>query len=142
MAIILMVIILIQKQRLFMEVFYDRKEEFKVLGDIERQSARNACFTVVTGRRRIGKTELLKKFMEGKENELVVLHNVDFSVKKGEFVAIVGASGSGKSTLMNIIGCLDTADEGYYYIDGQDVSDLSEHDQAVLRNRKIGFIFQ
>lgn len=50
-----------------MEAFYDRKEEFKVLGDIERQSARNACFTVVTGRRRIGKTELLKKFMNGKK---------------------------------------------------------------------------
>jgi putative ABC transport system ATP-binding protein len=57
-------------------------------------------------------------------------------------VAIVGASGSGKSTLMNIIGCLDTPDEGNYYIEGQDVTFLSERELATMRNRKIGFIFQ
>ena len=70
------------------------------------------------------------------------LDGVSLTIMDREFVAIIGASGSGKSTLMNIIGCLDTADEGTYIIDGQDVSYLSEHDQSIMRNRKIGFIFQ
>ncbi len=84
----------------------------------------------------------IKKIYQLGEEPVYALNGVTLTIKDREFVAIVGASGSGKSTLMNIIGCLDTADEGHYYIDGQDVSDLSEHDQAVLRNRKIGFIFQ
>ena len=70
------------------------------------------------------------------------LDGVSLTIEDHEFVAIIGASGSGKSTLMNIVGCLDTADEGTYIIDGADVSSLSEHDQSIMRNRKIGFIFQ
>ncbi len=84
----------------------------------------------------------IKKIYELGDEEVHALDGVDLTIRDKEFVAIIGASGSGKSTLMNIIGCLDTADEGTYLIDGQDVSDLSEHDQSIIRNRKIGFIFQ
>ena len=84
----------------------------------------------------------IKKIYQLGDEEVHALDGVDLTIRDKEFVAIIGASGSGKSTLMNIIGCLDTPDEGTYMIDGQDASDLSEHDQAILRNRKIGFIFQ
>ena len=85
---------------------------------------------------------IYKKFMEGKENELVVLHNVDFSVKKGEFVAIVGASGSGKSTLMNIIGALDRPSEGTYRLHDVDVVSADDTKLSHIRNQQIGFVFQ
>ena len=77
----------------------------------------------------------------GEEN-VRVLKNVSLQIKHGEFVSILGASGSGKSTLMNIIGCMDTADDGTYLLDGEDVSALNAAQLADLRNRKIGFIFQ
>jgi putative ABC transport system ATP-binding protein len=67
---------------------------------------------------------------------------VDLVVERGDYVAIMGASGSGKSTLMNIIGCLDVPTRGRYLIDGVDVRRLDEKRQAIVRNRKIGFIFQ
>jgi len=76
------------------------------------------------------------------ENSLTVLHNVDLEVKKGEFVAIIGKSGSGKSTLMNILGCLDTATSGTYFIDGNDVSTMTVDQLARIRNKNVGFIFQ
>ncbi len=84
----------------------------------------------------------VKKIYQVGEEEVHALDGVSLVIQDKEFVAVIGASGSGKSTLMNIIGCLDTADEGEYYLDGQDVSDLSEHDQSILRNQKIGFVFQ
>ncbi|MGQ0843022.1 MAG: ABC transporter ATP-binding protein [Sporichthyaceae bacterium] len=68
--------------------------------------------------------------------------HVDLTVAKGDYVAIMGASGSGKSTLMNIVGCLDGPSAGRYLIDGVDVRRLDEHQLSVVRNRKIGFIFQ
>ena len=71
-----------------------------------------------------------------------VLEDIFLSVQKGEFLSITGKSGSGKSSLMNIIGCLDTADSGEYYLDGTDVSEMREKDLARLRSRNIGFIFQ
>ncbi len=71
-----------------------------------------------------------------------VLHGVNFSMQRGEFVAIMGQSGSGKSTLMNILGCLDTPSGGDYLLDGKQVSALSRAQLAVLRNKTIGFVFQ
>jgi len=70
------------------------------------------------------------------------LDGVDLLIDQGEFVAVMGPSGSGKSTLMNILGCLDRASEGQYILAGEDVSDLEKPQLAVIRNRKIGFIFQ
>lgn len=70
------------------------------------------------------------------------LDHVSLTVSRGDFVSIIGPSGSGKSTLMNVVGCLDTPNEGTYWLDGEEVSRLSENKLAVIRNRKIGFIFQ
>lgn len=70
------------------------------------------------------------------------LNGVSFTMGDHEFVAVVGPSGSGKSTLMNVIGCLDTADEGVYRLDGQDITDYTEYELGLVRSRKIGFIFQ
>ena len=76
------------------------------------------------------------------ENIVTALDGVDISIRPREFVSIIGPSGSGKSTLMNIIGCLDVADEGEYLLDGQAIEDYSEDELAVVRSRKIGFVFQ
>ena len=84
----------------------------------------------------------IKKIYQLGDEEVHALDGVSLTIEDREFVAIIGASGSGKSTLMNIIGCLDTADEGSYCIDGQEVSNLTEKEQSIMRNRRIGFIFQ
>lgn len=74
--------------------------------------------------------------------KVFALKDASLHVREGEFVSIVGPSGSGKSTMMNIIGCLDTADEGEYFLDGQIVEEYSERELTRIRSKKIGFIFQ
>lgn len=71
-----------------------------------------------------------------------VLKQINFQVKKGEFVAILGPSGSGKTTLMNMIGCMDVCDSGEYYLEGQPIHLMAEKEMAAVRNKEIGFIFQ
>ena len=76
------------------------------------------------------------------ENEVRAIDGISMKIYKGEFVAIVGQSGSGKSTCMNIIGCLDVPTSGTYLLDGKDVSHMNDDEQAEIRNKKLGFIFQ
>ena len=85
---------------------------------------------------------ITKSFFIGKQNQLDILRNININVKKGEFLAIVGASGSGKSTLMNIIGALDRQTSGEYILDGIDISQINDNKLSEIRNKKIGFVFQ
>ncbi len=85
----------------------------------------------------------IKKYYQMSADSVVkALDDVSLTINDGEFVSIIGPSGSGKSTLMNIIGCLDKATSGEYYVDGVQISKFSENALAALRNKKIGFIFQ
>lgn len=85
---------------------------------------------------------IVKTYYLGKPNELEILHGINLTVNKGEFISIVGESGSGKSTLMNIIGVLDRQTQGNYYLEGQDVNGMSDEVRSAIRNRRIGFVFQ
>lgn len=84
----------------------------------------------------------ITKVYKSGEEDTIALGGVDLTVKKGEFVAIMGPSGSGKSTLMHIIGLLDRPTAGQYKLDGKDVSKISKKQQAKIRNQEIGFVFQ
>ncbi len=85
--------------------------------------------------------DLRRDFVVGSE-VVHALRGVSFSINPGEFVSIMGTSGSGKSTMLNILGCLDRPTSGRYFIDGQDVSNCSKDELSMIRNRKIGFVFQ
>src|SRR5271165_2895239 len=85
--------------------------------------------------------DLWKTYIMG-DQEIHAVSGVDIEIRRGEYVAIMGPSGSGKSTLMNLIGCLDTASKGLYYLNGKLVSDMSDDELARIRNKEIGFVFQ
>ncbi|MCK4918343.1 MAG: ABC transporter ATP-binding protein [Candidatus Pacebacteria bacterium] len=84
----------------------------------------------------------LTKIYKTGNTETRALWDVSFKIKEGEFVAIIGPSGSGKSTLMHMLGALDTPTSGEYFLDGNDVSNFSDDELAVIRKKKIGFVFQ
>ena len=88
------------------------------------------------------KVEDLCKIYNPGENEVRALDHVSLEIKKGELVAIIGQSGSGKSTFMNMLGCLDVPTSGKYYLNGTDVSEMTDNELSEVRNREIGFIFQ
>lgn len=84
----------------------------------------------------------ISKYYNDGEKSVTALKNVSITINKGEFVAIAGPSGSGKSTLMNMIGCIDTQSDGEYFLDGTNITDMSDDELSGIRNQKIGFIFQ
>ena len=88
------------------------------------------------------KVEDLCKIYNPGENEVRALDHINLEIDEGEFVAIIGQSGSGKSTFMNMLGCLDVPTSGKYYLNGTDVSTMTDNQLSEIRNREIGFIFQ
>ena len=86
-------------------------------------------------------TDICKDYIQGKE-PVRVLKNINLTVERGDYLAIMGPSGSGKTTLMNIIGCLDVADAGSYHLDNLPIESYTENQLAQIRNQKIGFVFQ
>lgn len=86
-------------------------------------------------------TDICKDYQQGKE-PVRVLKNINLTVEKGDYLAIMGPSGSGKTTLMNLIGCLDVPTSGTYELDGKNLQNLSDDDLADIRNKHIGFVFQ
>ena len=90
----------------------------------------------------INMSGIVKRFFIGQPNELEILHGIDLTVKRGEFISVVGSSGSGKSTLMNLIGALDRATLGSYVLEDTVIEEAKDIELSYIRNQKIGFVFQ
>lgn len=88
------------------------------------------------------KTERIEKYYGNKNNVTKALDDISFSVYKGEFIGVMGASGSGKATLLNVISTIDSVSAGHIYLDGEDVTGISERNLAKFRREKLGFVFQ
>ena len=102
---------------------------------------RESAPATAAGKALIQLEEVTKTYDSG-ENAVQALRGIDVAITRGEFVSIIGPSGSGKSTLMHILGCLDNPSSGKYWLDGEDVAEMSSRELARIRNRKIGFVFQ
>src|SRR3954467_2094799 len=103
--------------------------------NLEMRSAAAAADQVI-------RVEDLHKYYDLGETKVHALRGVSLDIKRGEFVAVMGASGSGKSTMMNILGCLDKPSTGRYLLEGVDVAGFDKKKLAEIRNRRIGFVFQ
>jgi putative ABC transport system ATP-binding protein len=113
----------------------------RIAGPPAAEGAASVASPARTARPVVELRGITKIFGEG-DATVVALDGVDLVIDRGDYVAVMGASGSGKSTLMNIIGCLDAATRGRYLLDGVDTRNLDQRRQAIVRNRKIGFMFQ
>jgi putative ABC transport system ATP-binding protein len=113
-----------------------------VFGLFKGKNGQNGAQPDENARRAVIDIRGITKVYKMGEVEVHALSGVDLTIYEGEFLSIMGPSGSGKSTLMNILGCLDQPTSGEYYLDGVNVSKLSEAELAVIRNKKIGFVFQ
>ena len=91
---------------------------------------------------KIIETHEISRMYKMGDNIVNALQSISISIDKGEYVAFMGPSGSGKSTLMNIVGCLDSPSDGTYMLNGQEVSEMTENELAMIRNKEIGFVFQ
>jgi putative ABC transport system ATP-binding protein len=112
------------------------------LGSIDASAPIHAAALAAERSRALIHLSQVTKTYDAGELAVMALRSVDLDVEKGQMVAVVGPSGSGKSTLMHIMGCLDTPTDGCYFLDGEDVSEMSSFKLAAARNKKIGFVFQ
>ncbi len=109
---------------------------------LKRKNEKLEALSAETERKVVIDIQDITKMYRMGEIEVHALRGVSVKIYEGEFLSIMGPSGSGKSTLMNILGCLDQPSSGQYFLDGEDVSKLSEQSLARVRNKKIGFVFQ